>query len=64
MELQNIRFAGQRLIESYGDEGFRLTDGRFESSILILPHEVVPFKCDQSSTLSVDLFAEVFAQKK
>ena len=61
MELQNIRFAGQRLIEAYGDDGFRLTDGRFEGSILILPHEVVAFNCAQSSTLSADLFAEVFS---
>ena len=47
MQLQDIRFAGQRLVEAYGDKGFRLSDGRLEGSILILPTGAVPFQADR-----------------
>ncbi len=60
MELQDIRFAGQRLVEAYGDMGFRLSDGRLEGSILILPNGAVPFKADQPEDFSEDLFAAAF----
>ena len=60
MQLQNIRFAGQRLIEAYGNFGFRVSDGSFDSSILILPQGVTPFKASQPADLHRELFAPVF----
>ena len=61
MQLQDIHFAGQRLIEAYGDNGFRLTNGRFEGSILILPGTVEKFEPDHPAELEVAQFAPVFA---
>ncbi len=63
MQLQDIRFAGQRLIEAYGDNGFRLSDGRFEGSILILPTGAQLFKADEPSDIKADLFDPIFAQQ-
>ncbi|MCP4936583.1 MAG: hypothetical protein GY927_20885 [bacterium] len=59
MELQDIRFTGQRLIEAYGNKGFRLSDGRLEGSILILPTGVVSFAADQAEDFNADLFAPI-----
>lgn len=61
MKLQDIRFAGERLIEAYGDNGFRFTDGRREGSILILPRGIEPFPCQRIEQLSDDMFDPVFA---
>lgn len=37
------RFAGQPLIDAYGDGGFRLNEQRFEGSILLTPHGLYPW---------------------
>lgn len=60
MQLQDIKFAGQRLIEAYGDMGFRLSDGRREGSILILPHSVEAFAAADAVQLKPALFEAVF----
>jgi uncharacterized protein len=53
MKLQNVGFAGERVIEAYGDGGFRLTDGRHQGSIMILPHEISTFPCDDIESLQL-----------
>ncbi len=63
MQLQDIRFAGQRLISSYGDKGFSLSDGRFEGSIIILPTGAVPLLAASASDITADLFAPIFEQQ-
>ncbi|MEN6543111.1 Mth938-like domain-containing protein [Parvibaculum sp.] len=37
------RFAGQPLIDAYGDGGFRLNEQRFEGSILLTPRGLCPW---------------------
>lgn len=63
MKLQDIRFAGERLVEAYGDGGFRLTDGRVEGSILILPWAVQPFHCDRFESVAEQMFEPVFEKR-
>ena len=60
MQLQDIRFAGQRLIESYGQGGFRLTNGGFQGSIIILPQTVETFAARFAKELAVWDFDLVF----
>ena len=43
MQLQHVAFSGQHLIEAYGEGGFRLSDGRHEGSVLLLPEGVETF---------------------
>jgi len=61
MQLQDVRFAGQRLIEAYGDMGFRLSDGRHEGSILILPGTVGKLSVMEPSNLQLEVLDSVFA---
>ena len=61
MQLQDIHFAGQNLIDAYGDMGFRMGDRRIEGSILILPGVVKSL--DDSAQIEFDLnnLASVFS---
>jgi len=38
------RFAGQPLIDAYGDGGFRLNEQRFDGSILLTPRGLYPWE--------------------
>jgi uncharacterized protein len=60
MQLQDIQFSGKRLIQSYGDNGFRLTDGRFEGSILILPRGIEHFAAESPADFDIAQFGGVF----
>ena len=60
MQLQDIEFSGQNLIEAYGDNGFRLTGGRVEGSILLLPDSVTSLQADLLSDLTLAHFEPVF----
>jgi uncharacterized protein len=61
MKLQDVRFAGERLIEAYGDNGFRFTDGRRDGSILILPSGIEAFPCAQFELLAEEMLDPVLA---
>lgn len=59
MQLQDIRFTGQLLVESYGDKGFRLSNGRVEGSVLILPTIVEKLAATSLSDVGVELFETI-----
>jgi uncharacterized protein len=61
MQLQNIHFAGQNLIEAYGDMGFRMNQRRIEGSILILPGVVKSLDVNAQTDFDLNLLAPVFA---
>ena len=60
MQLQDIHFAGQNLIEAYGDMGFRMNQRRIEGSILILPGVVKNLDANAQTDFGLDLLAPVF----
>jgi uncharacterized protein len=61
MKLQDIRFAGERLIEAYGDSGFRLSDGRHQGSLLILPRRIEAFACERFEDFRDDMLQPLLA---
>jgi len=64
MDLQSIRYAGERLIESYGDGGFRLTDSKHQGSIRIMPHSgVEDIDCASFDDLDRELLAPFMEAK-
>ncbi|MCF6198521.1 MAG: Mth938-like domain-containing protein [Hyphomicrobiaceae bacterium] len=63
MQLENIGFAGLRLIEAYGDMGFRFTDGRHEGSVLILPERIEGFAASSMSEVDLESFGSVIAEQ-
>lgn len=63
MQLENTGFAGLRLIEAYGDKGFRFTDARHEGSVLILPKRIEGFAVSSMSEVDLESFGSVIAQR-
>lgn len=61
MQLQHVPFEGPRIIEAYGDMGFRLAGHRHEGSIMLLPHSIVDLPVSDHAQFTVDLFECVFA---
>lgn len=61
MQLQNIHFAGQSLIEAYGDMGFRMSDRRIDGSILILPGVVKTLDVNPEAIFDQKMLAPVFS---
>lgn len=48
--------AGQQLINSYGDGGFRVSGIRYEGSVLIMPESTSAWPLSSIDTLSIDSF--------
>jgi uncharacterized protein len=60
MDLNEVRYGGDRLIEAYGDMGFRLTDGRHEGSLLLMPGKVEKLAAASHEDFCAATFAPVF----
>ena len=63
MQLENVGFAGVRLIEAYGDNGFRFSDGRHEGSVLILPERIKAFAATSMEQVDLESLEPVIAQQ-
>ncbi len=63
MQLENVGFAGVRLIEAYGDNGFRFSDGRHEGSVLILPERIKAFTATSMEQVDLESLELVIAQQ-
>ena len=64
MQLQHIEFSGQRVIEAYGDMGFRLSSGRHEGSLLILPERVEKFNATTIDEVTLESLADVIKEQE
>ncbi len=53
-DISGLPDAGQQLINSYGDGGFRVSGTKFEGSVVILPEETVQWQVDHMDDLTVD----------
>ena len=62
MQLENIGFAGVRLIEAYGNKGFRFSDGRHEGSVLILPGQIEGFAANCMADVSLENLGSLIAE--
>ncbi|MFQ5784834.1 MAG: Mth938-like domain-containing protein [Alphaproteobacteria bacterium] len=53
---------GRKLIESYGDGGFRIDGVHFAGSVLVFPARVSPWPVTRIEAADVESFAEVLAE--
>lgn len=53
------RFAGQPLIDAYGDMGFRLAGQRFEGSIILTPQGLYPWNVSALGEATLESLAPI-----
>jgi len=53
-DISGIPDAGQQLINSYGDGGFRISGERYKGSVLIVPEKTHPWSLTDINDLTVD----------
>ncbi|MCR9212500.1 MAG: Mth938-like domain-containing protein [Proteobacteria bacterium] len=53
-DISGLPEAGQQLINSYGDGGFRVSGTKYEGSVVILPEETVQWQVDHMNDLTAD----------
>ncbi len=64
MQLENIGFNGQQLIEAYGNKGFRFSGGRHEGSVLILPAQIEAFAARSMAEVDLKSLARIVAERE
>jgi uncharacterized protein len=63
-DISGLPEAGQQLINSYGDGGFRVSGTKYEGSVVILPEETVQWQVDHMNDLTVDSLRAVTESDK
>ncbi|WP_373085769.1 Mth938-like domain-containing protein [Sneathiella sp.] len=61
-DISGLPKAGQQLINSYGDGGFRVSGVWYDSSSLVLPEMTLPWPVTHMDELSVDSLTDVIAK--
>ncbi|MBL4741063.1 MAG: Mth938-like domain-containing protein [Sneathiella sp.] len=63
-DISGIPDAGQQLINSYGNGGFRISGERYEGSVLIVPEKTSPWSLSDINDLTVESLQPIFEAEK
>ncbi len=63
MEVTPLVPAGRKLIQAYGEGGFRIAGGRVAGSVLVFPERVVAWPVERFADITLADLAEVLAEK-
>ncbi|WP_340149905.1 Mth938-like domain-containing protein [uncultured Sneathiella sp.] len=60
-DISGLPREGQQLINSYGDEGFRVSGVRYDGSVLVMPEETRPWPIEDIDQLTLESLSELIA---
>ena len=61
MDITPLVPEGRHVIESYGDEGFRINGERYPGPVIVWPERVVPWAATDIATAAIETLDAVFA---
>ena len=61
MDITPLVPEGRHVIESYGDEGFRINGERYPGPVIVWPEQVVPWAATDIATAAIETLDAVFA---
>ncbi|WP_339632577.1 Mth938-like domain-containing protein [uncultured Sneathiella sp.] len=60
-DISGLPKEGQQLINSYGDEGFRVSGVRYDGSVLVMPEETRPWPIRDIDQLTLESLSDLLA---
>ena len=61
MDITPLVPEGRQVIESYGDEGFRINGERYQGPVIVWPEGVAPWAVSDIATAAIDTLDALFA---
>ena len=61
MDITPLVPEGRHVIESYGDEGFRINGERYPGPVIVWPEQVVPWAVSGIATVAIETLDAMFA---